>query len=46
VNKYSENGSFASSETMFCQLTRKVVLDVVAEELAQAGRPRVRVSAS
>jgi uncharacterized protein len=46
VNKYSENGSFASTETMFCQLTRKVVLDVVAEELAQAGRPRVRVSAS
>jgi uncharacterized protein len=46
VNKYSENGSFASTETMFCQLTRKVVLDVVAEELAQAGRsPRVRVTA-
>jgi uncharacterized protein len=46
VNKYSENGSFASSETMFCQLTRKVVLDVVAEELAHAGQPRFRVSAS
>jgi uncharacterized protein len=46
VNKFSENGSFASTETMFCQLTRKLVLDVVADELAQAGRPRVRVSAS
>jgi uncharacterized protein len=46
VNKYSENGSFSSTETMFCQLTRKVVLDVVADELAGAARPRVRVSAS
>jgi uncharacterized protein len=46
VNKYSENGSFASTETMFCQLTRKVVLDVVAEEIAHADHPRVRVSAS
>jgi uncharacterized protein len=41
VNKYSENGTFASTETMFCQLTRKVVLDVVAEELVYAARPRV-----
>jgi hypothetical protein len=41
VNKYSENGTFASTETMFCQLTRKAVLDVVAEELVYAARPRV-----
>jgi uncharacterized protein len=40
VNKYSENGTFASTETMFCQLTRKVVLDVVAEELVHAARAR------
>jgi uncharacterized protein len=46
VNKYSENGSFASTETMFCRLTRKIILDVVAEEIVHAGRPRVRVSAS
>jgi uncharacterized protein len=46
VNKFSENGSFSSTETMFCQLTRKVVLDVVADELAHADQPRVRVSAS
>jgi uncharacterized protein len=46
VNKFSENGSFASTETMFCRLGRKMILDVVAEELVHAGRPRVRVSAS
>ena len=45
VNKYAENGSFASSETMFCRLTRKDVLDVVAEELVHVARPRVRISA-
>jgi uncharacterized protein len=41
VNKYSENGTFSSTETMFCQLSRKAVLDVVAEELVHAARPRV-----
>ncbi len=46
VNKYAENGAFTSTETMFCRLSRKIILDVVAEELAHAGRPRVRVSAS
>jgi uncharacterized protein len=45
VNKYAENSSFASSETMFCRLTRKDVLDVVAEELVHVARPRVRISA-
>jgi uncharacterized protein len=45
VNKYAENGSFASTETMFCQLTRKIVLDVVAEELVRVARPRIRIGA-
>jgi uncharacterized protein len=38
VNKFAENGTFVSTETMFCQLTRKAVLDVVAEELVHAAR--------
>ena len=47
VNKYSENGSFASTETMFCSLTRKIVLDVVAQELTQsASGRRLQVSVS
>jgi uncharacterized protein len=33
VNKYFENGSFRSTETMFCRLTKKTVLDVVLQKL-------------
>jgi uncharacterized protein len=33
VNKYFENGSFDSTETMFCRLTRQVMVDVVLEKL-------------
>jgi uncharacterized protein len=33
VNKYFENGSFDSTETLFCRLTRQVVLDVVLGKL-------------
>jgi uncharacterized protein len=29
VNKYCENGTFDSAETMFCRLTRQTVIDVV-----------------
>jgi uncharacterized protein len=39
-NKYFENGSFASTETLFCRLTRKVVLDVVLENLERHAATR------
>lgn len=33
VNKYFENGTFDSSETMFCRLSRQTVIDVVLDKL-------------
>jgi uncharacterized protein len=33
VNKYFENGTFDSSETMFCRFSRQAVLDVVLGKL-------------
>ena len=33
VNKYFENGSFDSTETMFCRLSRQAVVDVVLTKL-------------
>jgi hypothetical protein len=33
VNKYFENRSFDSTETMFCRLSKKAVLNVVLEKL-------------
>ena len=33
VNKYFENGTFDSTETMFCRLNRKVLIDVIVEKL-------------
>jgi len=33
VNKLAENGSFASTETLFCRLTRQSMLDVVLDEI-------------
>jgi len=38
ANKYFENGSFASTETLFCRLTRKALLDVVLEKVGRARR--------
>jgi uncharacterized protein len=37
VNKLCENGSFASTETLFCRLNRQARLDVLLDKLA---RPR------
>jgi uncharacterized protein len=34
ANKVFENGSFDSSETLFCRLTRKATLDVVLDKLS------------
>ncbi len=33
VNKYFENGSFVSTETLFCRLNRQTLLDVVLDKL-------------
>jgi uncharacterized protein len=33
VNKFFENGSFDSTETLFCRLTKKAVIDVVLARL-------------
>ncbi len=33
VNKYFENGTFDSTETMFCRLSKQAVLNVVLEKL-------------
>jgi uncharacterized protein len=33
ANKYYENGSFASAETMFCRYTIKTPIDIVLEDL-------------
>lgn len=39
ANKYFENGSFVSTETLFCRLTRKALLDVVLEKVSRSKRP-------
>jgi uncharacterized protein len=36
VNKFFENGTFDSAETMFCRLTKKAVIDVVIDRLERA----------
>jgi uncharacterized protein len=38
ANKYFENGTFASTETLFCRLHKKVCLDVTLELLEQSGK--------
>jgi uncharacterized protein len=38
ANKLAERGSFAITETMFCRLTQKAVVDVVLEAIEQALR--------
>jgi uncharacterized protein len=35
-NKYFENGSFASAETMFCRYTIQTPIDIVLEDLEQS----------
>ncbi|MGO8843582.1 MAG: cyclophane-forming radical SAM/SPASM peptide maturase GrrM/OscB [Methyloceanibacter sp.] len=43
-NKLYENGTFASSETMYCRLTRKILFDAAADVYReQAGRRRPAV---
>lgn len=32
-NKYFENGSFSSTETMYCRYTKKIIFNVVLEEM-------------
>ncbi len=36
VNKYCENGSFDSTETLFCRLNRKAMVEVMLDKLQQA----------
>jgi len=38
VNKLSENGSFVSTETLFCRLNRQAMLDVVLDRLRPSRR--------
>jgi uncharacterized protein len=38
ANKYFENGTFASAETMFCRLHKKICLDVTAAMLEAESR--------
>jgi uncharacterized protein len=38
ANKYFENGSFASTETLFCRLHKQVCLDVTLERLEREQR--------
>jgi uncharacterized protein len=40
ANKYFENGTFASAETMFCRLHKKVCLDVTLGILEQSANTR------
>ncbi len=35
ANKYYENGSFATAETMFCRYSVKLPLDIVLNDLEQ-----------
>jgi uncharacterized protein len=38
ANKFFENGTFASTETMFCRLHKKVCIDVSLERLEQSAK--------
>src|SRR5262249_51685452 len=38
ANKYFENGTFASTETLFCRLHKQACLDVTLELLEQSAR--------
>jgi uncharacterized protein len=39
ANKYFENGSFDSTETMFCRLSHQAVFDVVLDGLERGELP-------
>lgn len=39
VNKLAENGDFDSTETLFCRLNRKAMLDVVLDRILPAALP-------
>jgi uncharacterized protein len=41
ANKYFENGTFASTETLFCRLHKKVCLDVALARLERLRAARV-----
>jgi uncharacterized protein len=43
VNKLSENGSFASTETLFCRLNRQAMLDVVLDRCQPSLSERKRL---
>lgn len=32
-NKYYENGTFASTETLYCKYTKKVIMDIILEDM-------------
>ena len=34
-NKYFENGTFTSAETMYCKLTTQILTDIVLKDLEQ-----------
>jgi uncharacterized protein len=38
ANKYFENGTIASTETLFCRLHKKVCIDVALELLEQTAK--------
>jgi uncharacterized protein len=40
-NKYFENGSFDSTETLFCRLSRQALVDVVLDKLERQGKEPV-----
>ena len=35
ANKYFENGDFASTETLYCRLTNKVIIDLALESIEE-----------
>ncbi len=39
VNKYFENGTFVSTETLFCRLNRQALLEVVLDKVEQGRVP-------
>jgi uncharacterized protein len=39
VNKYFENGTFVSTETLYCRLNRRALLEVVVDKLEQGRVP-------
>lgn len=43
VNKLFENGSFVSSETMFCRMTKMRVTDLILDRLERVGLPPTAV---